>query len=96
MHYRLELLTFTYINYVKTFTDVHMLLIYVLFFLQVQIVKVLHRTKRIPEDEIAVLTPYSSQKDVILNEISKEGLSEITIQTVTESQGVSVTIIYST
>ena len=94
MHNRPELLTFTYI--VKTFRDVHMLLIYVIFFLQVQIVKVLHRTKGIPEDEIAVLTPYSSQKDVILSEISKEGLSDITIQTVTESQGVSVTIIYST
>lgn len=57
------------------------------FFLQVQIVSVLHNAKRIPKDKIAVLTPYSSQKDVILHHMNTQGLSGITVQTVTESQG---------
>ena len=56
-------------------------------FLQAQIVSVLHNAKRIPKDKIAVLTPYSSQKDVILHHLSMQGLPGITVQTVTESQG---------
>lgn len=47
----------------------------------------MHKIKRISEDQIAVLTPYTSQKEVICNALRNEGLSEITVQTVTESQG---------
>ena len=61
-----------------------------IFFLQVQIVKVMHKIKRISKDQIAVLTPYTSQKEVILNALSNQGFSEITVQTVTESQGTYV------
>ena len=43
--------------------------------------------KGISKDQIAVLTPYTSQKEVICNALRDQGFSEITVQTVTESQG---------
>ena len=53
-----------------------------------EIVTVLCRVKKIREEDVAVLTPYSSQKAVILDKIEGKGLSGVTVQTVTESQGI--------
>jgi len=58
----------------------------------VEIVAVLCRVKKIREEDVAVLTPYSSQKAVILDKIEGKGLSGVTVQTVTESQGILFTI----
>ena len=55
--------------------------------LQVEIIAVLCRVKRIREEEIAVLTPYSSQKDLIASKMKRQRLLKVTVQTVTESQG---------
>ena len=54
--------------------------------------KVMYK-KGISEDQIAVLTPYTSQKEVILN-VLRNGFSKITVQTVTESQGAYIHCIY--
>ena len=57
--------------------------------MQTKIVKVMHK-KGISKDQIAVLTPYTSQKEVICNALGNQGFSEITVQTVTESQGIAL------
>lgn len=51
-----------------------------------EIVTVLCRGKKIKEDDVAVLTPYSSQKALILDKMEEKSLAVI-VQTVTESQG---------
>jgi len=56
----------------------------------VEITAVLAKVKRIQEEEIAVLTPYSSQKDVIISKMKRQRLFKVTVQTVTESQGITV------
>ena len=49
--------------------------------------EVLCKVKRIPQAQIAVLTPYTSQKGVIANTLQRKDLTEVIVQTVTESQG---------
>ena len=55
--------------------------------MQVEIVAVLCKVKGIREEQVAVLTPYSSQKDLITTKMKRQKLLKVTIQTVTESQG---------
>ena len=55
--------------------------------LQVEIVQVLHRRHRIALNEIAILTPYSAQKIIIEEEYAGDWKSELTVATISESQG---------
>ena len=51
-----------------------------------EIAAVLVKVKKMQEEKIAVLTPYSSQKDLIASKMKRQRL-KVTVQTVTESQG---------
>ena len=51
-----------------------------------KIVECLCYAKNVKENEIAVLTPYSSQKDLLLSKLGKKGIN-VAVQTVIESQG---------
>ena len=44
--------------------------------------------RRVPQERIAALTPYSAQKEEIKRYLSRERLSDIQVKTVTESQGI--------
>ena len=58
-------------------------------FLQIKIVKTLHYEHKIGVNEIAVLTPYTSQKSKLLEMVKKlpKELTHLKIASVMESQG---------
>lgn len=62
--------------------------------LQLEIVGVLHRRHRISLKEIAILTPYSAQKHIIEKEYVADWSSEVTVATISESQGCNDLSIY--
>ena len=58
-------------------------------FNQIEIARILHCKHKIPLEEIAVLTPYSAQKNKILKMVKKpdETLCNLKVASITESQG---------
>ena len=45
------------------------------------------KQRGVPQKQIAALTPYSAQKEEIKRYLIREGLLDIHVKTVTESQG---------
>lgn len=54
---------------------------------QVSIAKTLVQRHHVPNREIAVLTPYSAQKEEIKKRMNAQHLGDILVKTITESQG---------
>ena len=52
-----------------------------------EIVEVLIHTHKISSSEIAVLSPYSAQKEEIKIQLTKRKVTGVAVKTITESQG---------
>ena len=57
-----------------------------MYILQVEIATILHKVHKVGVEQIAVLTPYSAQKNVIEKKM-KEAELKIKVASITESQG---------
>ena len=66
---------------------------YQYFFMQVDIIVALRKTKRSNNNKIkiAVLTPYKAQKEVVKELVEKKKL-DVTVSTINESQGIAIAI----
>jgi len=53
----------------------------------VEIAEVLIHAHKISSGQIAVLTPYSAQKEEIKIQLTKRKVTGVTVKTITESQG---------
>ena len=60
---------------------------------QVDIAEHLLSNYHVNPEEIAVITPYSAQKEEIKTKLKKRGVDGIAVKTITESQGVCVSIL---
>ena len=59
--------------------------------IQVEIARVLHRDHGVPVEEIAILTPYSAQKDKIQKESqATRDIRKLKVASINESQGLSM------
>ena len=72
-------------NSYKT-SSLHKIPVKLYFILQVDIAKVLIRRHKVETKHIAVLTPYSAQKNLIEEKMSKANLN-VKVASITESQG---------
>lgn len=65
-----------------------------LFLLQVNIAIKLVTTGKISQDSIVILSPYNAQVSEIRDELKKKNMDQITVTTITKSQGEGMNLLY--
>ena len=55
--------------------------------IQAEIAEALISRHKVEPGEIAVITPYSAQKEEVKKQLGREGVEGVTVKTITDSQG---------
>ena len=64
--------------------------------MQAEIVKFLMgHPHKIKAETLAVLTPYSAQKEEIIKSLKDRGITDVTVKSITESQGAYIRLIHT-
>lgn len=62
--------------------------VFICFWMQADIVQVLMSRHKVKAETLAILTPYSAQKEEISKSLKGRGIADVTVKSITESQGV--------